>query len=142
VPGTFTRPPHRRCEIPAFPSSSLLDGDTDPGVSIITGLQPVGASAEGGGEDGVGFPEGCGTDPPNEFGLGTICTAGGGECPGALICTEDYEETGEIGVCISIACSAAADCGEGGVCCLIPEADGLSLCLPPACVFSFCEALP
>lgn len=101
-----------------------------------------GCLGDGGGGEGLGLPEGCGTDPPNELGLGTVCTAGGGECPGALICTEDYQETGEIGVCISIACSEAADCGESGVCCLIPEADGLTICLPPSCVLSFCQVLP
>ena len=87
------------------------------------------------------FPEACGDDPPNDIGLGAPCTEGGGECNGDLLCTEDLEQTAGLDMCIGIGCSSASDCGEGGVCCNIEAAGGVSLCLPPSCVLSVCEIL-
>jgi hypothetical protein len=88
------------------------------------------------------IPEECGTDPPNDLGLGASCSAGGGECAPGLLCTEDIDQLGGPETCISLGCSAAADCGEGAVCCAIPAAGDVTICLPPSCVMPFCENLP
>ena len=112
-------------------------------LAFATGAthQLAGCLGNDGGSSNL-IPEACGTDPPNDIGLGASCTEGGGECEGGLLCTEDIEEVAGSEVCIGFGCSASADCGEGGVCCSIPAADGVSLCLPPSCAFSLCEVLP
>ncbi len=94
----------------------------------------------GAGSGGL-IPEGCGEDPPNELGLGKACSKGGDECDGGLLCTEDIEQTAGLGVCIGFGCGSSSDCGEGGVCCSIEVSGGISLCLPPSCVFSVCDVL-
>ena len=117
-------------------------------IGFATGADYQFAGCLGGddGDDGTssGFiPETCGQDPPNDLGLGSHCTEGGGECDDfGFICTEDIEEVAGAEVCIGLACTTSSDCGEGGVCCSIPAAEGLTLCLPPSCVLPFCEELP
>jgi len=91
---------------------------------------------------GAFIPEGCGSDPPNELGVGASCTAGGGECNDGFICSEDYESVQGPEVCIGVGCAGAADCGEGGVCCNIAVAGDIHVCVPPSCVFAVCEILP
>ena len=101
--------------------------------------QFAGCIGGSGAEDFV--PEGCGSDPPNDIGLGASCTAGGGECASGLMCTEDVPQMEGINTCIGMGCEASADCGQDGVCCSIPAAGDVTLCLPPSCAFSICEIL-
>jgi hypothetical protein len=94
-----------------------------------------------GGDGGGLVPEGCGEDPPNELGLGATCSKGGDECEAGLLCTEDIEQIEGLDLCIGLGCTGQSDCGEGGVCCSIEAAGGVTLCLPPSCVFPVCEIL-
>jgi len=87
------------------------------------------------------LPETCGDDAPNDIGLGAFCSKGGGECEAGLMCTEDLEYTEGVDLCIGFGCSAAADCGEGGVCCSLDVGSPITLCLPPSCAFSLCDEL-
>jgi hypothetical protein len=87
------------------------------------------------------LPDTCGDDAPNDIGLGATCSKGGGECEGSLLCSEDIEQLQGLNLCLGLGCNASADCGEGGVCCAIAAAGGLTLCLPPSCMFSLCEAV-
>jgi hypothetical protein len=108
-------------------------------IGFATGAKRQLSGCIGGGSAGDLLPEGCGEDPPNEIGLGATCSKGGGECQTGLLCTEDVEQTQGIEMCIGFGCKASSDCGEGGVCCGIEVAGDVTLCLPDACVFSFCE---
>ena len=98
---------------------------------------PLSGCIDGGG--GL-IPEECGTDPANDIGLGAPCTQGGGECNSGLTCTEDIEQIAGPETCIKIGCAGQADCGEGGICCNIPQAN-VAVCLPPSCQLSICEVL-
>ena len=96
-----------------------------------------------GGGNGNLLPEACGTDPPNDIGVGAHCTKSGGECQGGLVCTEDYDQIAGSEVCIGFGCQSSADCGSDGVCCQVTAMGAnISLCVPPSCIFTGCNVAP
>jgi hypothetical protein len=92
-----------------------------------------------GGPGGL-IPPGCGKDPPNDKGIGTACTKGGGECPEDLACTLDLVSYDIPGFCILPSCATQADCGAGASCCALQQAGGFTICVPDACWFAGCAA--
>lgn len=97
-----------------------------------------------GGPGASGFmPAACGSDPPNDKGLGKKCTKGGGECASGQLCTEDYEQISGPATCIGIGCASSSECGDGGAVCCSPKIAGfdIQLCVPPSCEFSGCNPL-
>ena len=81
----------------------------------------------------------CGTQTPNDKGIGKSCTAGGAECAGGLSCTADQDPSAP-GFCMKIGCTKTADCGGGSAVCCAPKQGGgvIGVCLPSECQPSDC----
>ncbi len=110
------------------------------GFATEAGFPLAGCIGGAGGASGF-IPETCGDDPPNDLGLGAGCTKGGNECTNGFICTEDFDQISGPEICLGFSCETSADCGEGGICCGVAAAGGLTICVPPSCLFSACNPL-
>jgi len=92
------------------------------------------------------LPPGCPPAAPNNVGVGSVCTKGGGECQNGLICACDttlgfvppdntpcictrFKSFSDQRGCGSL---PAGFCGEGAICCSYMNAIGL--CVPTVCL--------
>jgi hypothetical protein len=90
----------------------------------------------GGGGGSGGDMSNCGTAPPNELGIGAVCTAAGGECAEGLTCLADLYDSGGDSFCMSIdACENTTDCGTGAACISPAQASFMNMCVPEDCIF-------
>jgi hypothetical protein len=132
------------CFFPVFISQyNGLDGCVDTsgwsmGTGDVGGAGAGGAGGAGGAAGAGGSGDQSCSAPPNEKGIGQACTSKGGECKKGLSCSAALDGT-DSGLCISIGCSANADCGSAATCCAPSEGGGaIKNCLPDACRPSDC----